>query len=158
MCAIVDANVAHEVFGPCKSEAGEKFYDWIDAEPGRLVVGGKLLKELEKGSPKFRKWASALIEAGKMRTMNEDQVNARAEEIKSECVSDDSHIIALAQISGARLLFTNESGEKKQRLGEDFKNKSLIDQPRGKIYTTRTNQRFTSTHKRLLGRRDLCQK
>lgn len=157
MCAIVDANVANEVFGPCQSEAGKKFYDWINKEPGRLVVGGKLLEELQEGSPKFREWASTLVEAGKMRTMNEDQVNAQAEAIKDKCVSDDSHIIALAQISGARLLFTNESSEKKQSLSEDFKNKSLI-KPEGKIYTTRKNQRFTSTHKRLLGRQDLCQK
>ena len=106
MCAIVDANVANEVFGPCKSEAGEKFYDWIDAGSERLIVGGKLLAELEKGSPKFREWASTLGAAGKMRTMNEEKVNAKAEAIKGECVSDDSHIIALAQISGARLLFT----------------------------------------------------
>ena len=106
MCAIVDANVAHEVFGPRQSPAGEKFYDWINAATGRLVVGGKLLEELKEGSPTFREWASALGEAGKMRTMNEDQVNAKAERIKDKCVSDDSHIIALAQISGARLLFT----------------------------------------------------
>jgi len=158
MCAIVDANVANEVFGPNKSPAGKKFYTWINAEPGRLVVGGKLLKELEKGSPKFRKWASTLIEAGKMRTMNEDQVNARAEEIKSECVSDDSHIIALAQISGARLLFTNESSEKRKSLSEDFKNKDLIDRPPGKIYTTRKYRHVTSTHKYLLRQQDLCQK
>lgn len=158
MCAIVDANVANEVFGPNQSPAGEKFYDWINKATGRLVVGGKLLEELRKGSPRFVEWASALGEAGKMRTMNEDQVNAKAEEIKSKCVSDDSHIIALAQISGARLLFTNESPQKKKSLCEDFKNRDLINQPQGKIYTTRTNQCFTPTHKRLLGRRDLCQK
>ncbi len=158
MCAIVDANVANEVFGPSQSEAGEKFYDWINAGSERLIVGGKLLEELKDGSPTFREWASTLGEAGKMRTMNEDQVNAKAEAIKGKCVSDDSHIIALAQISGARLLFTNESSEREKRLGEDFKNRDLINRPRGKIYTTRTNQRFTPTHKRLLGRRDLCQK
>ena len=62
MCAIVDANVANEVFDPCKSEAGEKFYDWIDAATGRLVVGGKLLAELEEGSPKFR--IDAMLLAG----------------------------------------------------------------------------------------------
>ena len=158
MCAIVDANVANEVFGPSQSPAGEKFYAWINAAAGRLVVGGKLLEELEEGSPKFREWASTLGDAGRMRTVNADQVNAKAEEMKNKCVSDDSHIIALAQISGARLLYTNESSEKKKRLCEDFKNRNLINQPRGKIYTSRKNKRFTSTHKRLLGRQDLCQK
>ena len=62
MCAIVDANVANEVFGPNQSEAGKKFYDWINAATGRLVVGGKLLAELEEGSPKFR--IDAMLLAG----------------------------------------------------------------------------------------------
>ena len=122
-----------------------------------MVVGGKLLEELKEGSPTFREWASTLGEAGRMRTVNADQVNAEAKKLKNKCVSDDSHIIALAQISGARLLYTNESTEKKMSLCEDFRNRDLI-QPQGKIYTTRKAKRFTSTHKRLLGQRDLCQK
>lgn len=158
MCAIVDANVANEVFGPKQSPAGEKFYGWVNAAPGRLVVGGKLLQELEQGSPQFREWASTLGEAGRLRIVNADQINAKAQEIQSQCVSDDSHIIALAQVSGARLLYTNESSERKKRLCEDFKNGQLVSNPRGKIYTTRQTTRFTDTHKSLLRRRDLCDK
>ena len=158
MCAIVDANVANEVFGPKQSPAGGKFYDWINAAAGRLVVGGKLLEELEKGSPSFRELASALEEAGRLRIVNADQVNAKAREIKTECVSNDSHIIALAQVSGARLLYTNESSERKKRLCDDFQNRQLVSKPRGKIYTTRMTKRFTDTHKKLLRRHDLCEK
>lgn len=158
MCAIVDANVANEVFGPKQSPAGEAFYGWINAAAGRLVLGGKLLRELQRGSPEFRVWASTLGEAGRLRIVNADQVNARAREIKTECVSDDSHIIALAQVSGARLLYTNESSERKKRLCEDFRNRQLVSNPPGKIYTTRKTKRFTDTHKRLLRRRDLCER
>ncbi len=157
MCAIVDANVANEVFGPNQSPAGEKFYDWINKAKGRLVVGGKLLKELKKCSPTFRKelviTLGTLLEAGRMRIVNADQVNTKAKELKSKCDSDDPHIIALAQISGARLLYTNDEG-----LQRDFKDKRLINQPEGRIYTTVQNNNFTSTHKSLLRQRNLCQR
>ena len=39
MCAIVDANVASEVFGTDRPEAGARFFDWINARSGRLFVG-----------------------------------------------------------------------------------------------------------------------
>ena len=54
MCAIVDANVAREVFGPSAPPAGEKFFAWLNKGSGRLVVGGKLLEELEASSKDFR--------------------------------------------------------------------------------------------------------
>ena len=56
MCAIVDVNVFHELFSLKHSEAGVKFFQWINCESGRLVVGGKLLDEL-KLTRLFQKWA-----------------------------------------------------------------------------------------------------
>ena len=56
-------------------------------------------------------------------------------------------MIALAQISGARLLYTNDSN-----LQKDFTNRLLIKNPRGKVYTTMLSQDFNSTHRRLLTR------
>ena len=52
-------------------------------------------------------------------------------------VSNDAHVIALAQVSGARLLYSNDSD-----LQDDFKDKSLIDSPRGRIYTTERGRRL----------------
>ena len=67
--------------------------------------------------------------------------------------SDDPHIIALAQVSGARLLYSNDKS-----LQQDFKNKDLINNPRGKVYiTNECRGNFSSGHKKLLVRRDLCQ-
>lgn len=151
MCAIVDANVASEVFSSSPSAAGKKLYDWINEATGRLVVGGKLLKELEENSPTFRDLARELVFAGRMRIENADDVNAKAEEIKDTCISNDQHIIALAQISGARLLYSRD-----RDLQEDFKNRELINRPRGKVYPDGSS--FTKAHKRLLGQSDLCQK
>ena len=47
----------------------------------------------------------------------------------SICVSNDPHVIALARISGARLLCSRD-----QKLHSDFGNKHLVDNPRGSVY------------------------
>ena len=154
MCAIVDANVAHEVFGSKRPEAGEKFFQWITHGSGRLVVGGEVQEELNGSSAGFRSWGREAVLSGRLRIENQVTVNARTDQLRAEetCKSDDEHVIALAQISGARLLYSNDSA-----LQRDFKRKSLIDNPRGKVYSTRENRDLTSGLRRLLGRRDLCQ-
>lgn len=153
MCAIIDANVAAEVFGPHPGQAGEKFFDWINTGSGRLVVGGKLHEELEASSQGFREWAQEAILAGRITRCNNDSVNAKMEKLQSanSCRSNDAHIIALAQVSGARLLYSNDAN-----LQRDFKDKNLIDSPRGKIYSTLSNENFQDSHRRLLGNRSLC--
>ena len=152
MCAIVDANVAGEVFGKEVSPAGREFFNWLNDGRGRLVVGGKLLNELE-GRQDFTKWASAATLAGRLTTLNADQVEERTREIAHEAKhsSNDPHVLAVAQIGSARLLFTND-----QALGQDFRNRHLIDKPRGRIYHTRDirsrndNKGFSEAHKHLL--------
>ena len=67
------------------------------------------------------------------------------------CRSDDEHVLALAVVSGARLLYTNDTA-----LIADFKNREIIANPRGKVYSTAVSNRVTATHRRLLGDRTLC--
>ena len=158
MCAIVDTNVANEVFGPGPRPAGEKFLDWINKGSGRLVVGGELLEEFETRSPGFREWAAIAVNSAKMRIENKGRVDARTEQLCEDqrLKSDDPHVIALAQLSGARLLYTNDGD-----LQNDFRNKNLVNNPSGKVYSTEAennpNKEFRATHKKLLGRNDLCQ-
>ena len=153
MCAILDANTAHEVFGANRPPAGEKFYSWINDGKLTLVVGGKLLEELETSARGFREWASRASTYGKVRIIDADRVAARTAQVEREGIytSDDPHVLALAQVSGARLLYSND-----ENLQQDFKKKRLIDNPRGKVYSTRTGTAFTDTHKKLLAARDLC--
>ena len=152
MCAIVDANVAAEVFGANPTPAGTEFLDWLNKR-GQLVTGGKQLEELQTASAGFREWASAAILAGRMAQIEDARVAARSNQIEGqkEHKSDDPHVLAVAQLSGARLLFTND-----QDLQDDFKTKTLIDNPRGRIYHTNTSQEISTTHRRLLGNRALC--
>lgn len=167
MCAIVDAQVAHEVFGENPSPAGYEFFKWVNEGRGRLVAGGKLLDELEAGSPDFRSWARQAQLSGRITLLDEGQVEQRTSQIERDAKhkSNDPHVLAVAQISGARLLFTNDAA-----LGEDFRDKSLIDRPEGRVYHTRDDRKikkrhpsydhrkFRPTHKRLLGNSRLCQK
>ena len=67
------------------------------------------------------------------------------------CKSNDLHVIGLALVSGARLLYTNDTA-----LIDDFGNREVIARPRGKIYTTARNANVTDAHRRLLAARDLC--
>ncbi len=151
MCAIVDVNVSHEIFGTNRPEAGEKFFERLNSGSLHLVVGKKLLGELRYG--KAQQWIQQAILAGIVHQETEGKVDRREEELNREgrCLSNDAHIIALGQISGARLLYSND-----RALQEDFRSKRLIDRPRGKVYSTNERKDFTSVHARLLNNRNLC--
>ena len=150
MCAIVDANVRDEVFGESKSPAGAFFLDWLTTGRGRLVVGGKLRAELADNQS-FRVWLSQAVQAGRARSIDDSEVDSATHDVLVEdvCQSNDPHVIALARISGVRLLYTNDD-----LLQNDFK--AIIHE--GVIYTTRLNKSTVSrTHKSLLGsRRRIC--
>ena len=67
------------------------------------------------------------------------------------CKSNDDHVLALAIVSGARLLFTNDNA-----LQDDFRNLQILPGIRGRVYTTQVRQDFSKTHRALLNRTDLC--
>ena len=90
---------------------------------------------------------------GKVHTVERENVDPLAAGLRASqsCVSNDEHVIALAQVSGARLLFSNDVP-----LHRDFKNRDLVDVPRGKVYSTREDTSFTQRHRRLLNDPALC--
>lgn len=152
MCAILDADVAHQVFGAARPPAGKAFFDWINSGGMRLVVGGKLLEELDNDS-RFRIWRQQAVQAGRLRVLRRDRIEARSSELRNQgaCQSNDVHVIALAQVSGARLLYSNDLS-----LHQDFGDRQLINSPRGKIYSARGSGQLQDSHRRLLRRNDLC--
>lgn len=154
MCAILDANVAGQVFGMDRSPAARAFFDRIDSGRVRLVVGGRLRRELDRISA-FGDWRRQAVLAGRVTLLNDEAVDDRATELGREnaCRSNDEHVIAVAQLGGARLLYSNDGD-----LQKDFRDKALIDQPRGKVYSTRTRDDVTPTHRRLLANRNLCRR
>ncbi len=152
MCAIIDSNVVAEAFGNNQTPAGEAFRKSVDQGKIRLVVGGELVDELDKNKS-FRKWRATAMQYGRVFTAGREQVapaTTRLREAQS-CVSNDEHVIALAQVTGARLLFSND-----EKLHSDFKNRQLIDGPRGRVYSTLTNSAVTRRRQRLLNDPSLC--
>ena len=165
--AIVDKNVVDELLSSVGSEAGPEFLKWIERGDGRLSSGGGNWDELRGHSKAFERWLHAARNIGWLRLVRDEAVRDETERLERDkasrlegaCRSNDTHVIALARVGGARLLFTND-GE----LQKDFRNSGLIRDPRGKVYTTRLrrrkrklrpDKRFTQTHRALLARNDL---
>lgn len=158
MCAIVDANAFHEVFreSPVRPPAGRGFFDWIRKGDGRLVVGGKLREELDRAG--LKDWMRTARQAGHIRLVDDESVDRRAEELDDEgvCQSNDSHVVALAEISGARLLYTND-----RQLQDDFKGYFKRSVQKGRVYSTNTdvtprNRHFTRAKQDLLVKHKSC--
>ena len=154
MCGIVDANVANEVFGDDRPPAGEHYFDWLASPRGQLVVGGQLRRELSRDH-RFVQWLGVAVRRGRARSVADADVEARTHELRRReiCESDDEHVLALALVSGARLLYTNDAA-----LIGDFKNREIVPRPGGKVYTTARNNRVTVAHRRLLSDRTLCRR
>ncbi len=146
MCVVLDTDVQAEVFGDARPPAGEAFFDWINRGDGRLVAGGKLLKELA-GRENFREWWRQALLAGLVTEVDNEAVRAETNRLVEEkaCRSNDHHVIALAVVGGARLLYTKD-----RKLTSDFKNRRLIDDPPGRIYSTRRSGAFSRSKRRLL--------
>lgn len=130
MCAILDANVAGVVFGPDCGPAGREFRRWIENGTGRLAVGGLLRRELSVHGG-FRTWLREALLSGCATSVSDEQVDERAKRLQEQdaCRSDDEHVLSLASISGARLLYSQD-----RELQRDFKDPRLLNSPRGKVY------------------------
>lgn len=138
MCAILDNSTRDEVFGNAPTDRGRLFYEWINQGQGRLAIGGtKLREELggstqQPGSVNFRRWLPTAIRQGFVIQPDDDEaVDAVADALEAQgvCLSDDPHVLALAQDTGARLLYSNDGD-----LQDDFRNRAIIGGVRGKIY------------------------
>ena len=164
MCAIIDNDVSHQAFGANPTGPGLFFRDWLSRSNGGIIVaGGRLFRELIQ-NPNFRSFFEARQQAGRAIRIPDAVVDeAEAELHDMETRSNDKHVLALARVSGARLLFTNDNA-----LKLDFTDTNIIPNTPGHIYTTnrgRNVRRYaeqeitqvTRTHKSLLNRTDLCE-
>ena len=145
MCVIVDANIAALVFRLNPPPEYAQVMRWLLGREGRLVLGGRNRHELQKVGAAART-IRRLAVAGKAAAQADDMVNEEKRRVKKAglCRSDDSHVIALARVSGARTLCSED-----QALHADFTNRELVNSPRGRIYQN-------ATHKRLLRHTSGC--
>lgn len=151
MPAILDtANVHGELWEDTGNAAGRGFRNAVERGNLRLIGGGsQFKKELAGSGRQAQKWCNELRRAGRMQMLCDEKVDARGGSVRPKCASDDPHIIALAQMSGARLLYSNDKG-----LHRDFTNPELVGKPpmRGQVYSTALGDGFTKDRRALLAR------
>lgn len=135
MCIIIDANLASEIFRDTLNENYVPIIYWLFSRDGIMIHGGKLSVELFRIGCASRS-IKVLQQAGHAINIDNTTVGLEEQNINNLniCVSDDPHIIALARVSGARTLCSHDND-----LHVDFKNKNLIDKPRGSIYQDRNH-------------------
>lgn len=153
MCAIIDNNVRDELVRADANEVGKLFRDWLSSGKGKLVVGGKLLTEL-RGSKKVKLWIANGMRAGHVVGYPAATIEKITADVARQCKSDDPHVVALARVSGARLLYTRDHD-----LMDDFCNRTLLGgRIAGKIYTDAYGRTTVKPqHLKLLDRKDLCE-
>lgn len=151
MCMIMDLNTAIEVFGESRTPAASQVYDWLNGPRCRLVIGGRLRTELS-GHGEVVQWLRGAVLAGRVRQENDATVDAREAQIRQAggYISDDPHITALAEVSGSRLLYSNDTA-----LGRDFRDRKLLS-PQGKLLPQKGSKNAQKTRQRMLSEPDLC--
>lgn len=129
MCMIVDASRLGVFLAEPVHEDSVPIRKWLDERGGRIVysTAGKFADEVVG---KARTKLEAYYQAGKAEYVPLEHFEEDARTLASQIRSNDPHIIALARAKGVRLLYTGDGD-----LANDFKDKSLIDRPRGKVYS-----------------------
>ena len=136
---IVDTNCMAETFsGTCSADL-RLVRDCLLSGAGVLTYGGSKLTEEYARIDNVRRVLLRLDQAGRAQKVTRQLVDNEEAVIRALhiCKSDDEHIIALARISGARVLCSKD-----QALHADFKNLTLIA-PKGAVYQK-------AAHKKLL--------
>ncbi len=141
MCLIIDVNWVHHVH-PTPNADGTPIREALLTGRARLVYGGKLSQEYRDGSRDFRRWLVRLDQAGRALKVPDADVNRATDELvrAGTLVSDDPHIIALAQVSRVRLLCSSDGA-----LHTDFTNHVLLS-PRGSVYQRAEHAHLIDDH------------
>lgn len=130
---IIDANRAGDFSRPLQDHAKE-IRERVSSKRMTICTGGRLTRELS--NTKLSKLLGEWGRAGRLKRVSDAEVNAREAELSGTITSDDGHIIAIAQISRCRLLFSDD-----QALIDDFTEVSLLSSPQGKVVKSTTHRR-----------------
>jgi hypothetical protein len=147
LCVIVDNSVAGIVFAVPHRAEYVPLWQWIDRKGGIIIYGGKFTNEL-CGSSKVARLLAELKRSGRAKQVARNIVDVEERTVRelNICRSNDPHVIALARISGARVLCADDGN-----LENDFKNTRLVSSPQGRIYKN-------AGHKHMLAHNRLCKR
>jgi predicted nucleic acid-binding protein len=141
MCLIIDTNVVHKVF--LSSDADHQpVRRALAKHKATLVYGGELRREYLRNG-KFCAILRRLDQSGAAKLFPDDEIDVKTKALAQAggYQSDDPHILALAIVTGARVLCSDDDA-----LSADFKNKKLIDNPRGSVYRQAKHVHLLSKH------------
>lgn len=130
MPTIVDANCCAKAFSTPPDPEFAPIAKALFTRRATLVCGGRLQREYLRVNVAARA-LKTLEQAGVLKILDPQAVDKLEYQLAAQkaCVSDDQHVIAIAQLANARLLCSHD-----QALHHDFLNKQLIDHPRGSVY------------------------
>ncbi len=130
MCLIVDANLCSVIFKKTNDKAFLNLRKAIFSSRLTLIHGGKLTSEYQQAG--VLDIVASLSRSGRAIRISDELIEKQLALIKDSCTSNDHHVIALARADRlrGRVLCSND-----EALRVDFKNKALIDSPRGTIYS-----------------------
>lgn len=125
MCVVIDTNKAADF---CKQERPylKVLMKWI-LKGGRIVSGGRLQGELFKIT-EMRALVSEWSKRGNLVQLSTDVVANKEKEISPLCKSDDPHVLAIAIISNAHIVVTED-----KLLIEDLRDLKIVKRRR-RIY------------------------
>ena len=134
MCIIIDANKLSSFLADPPDEDSAPVRKWLD-KGGILVysTGSIFAEEVTK---RAKRKLTDYVRAGQAKVIPGEQFTDDESSLRTQrgLRSNDPHVLALARVSGARLLYTGDND-----LIADFKNKQFIDKPRGKVYSGSAN-------------------
>jgi hypothetical protein len=128
MCIIIDANCAAD-FANAAPEAAP-IAKWLLSSSSKIAIGGTKLKAEYSKVKRLTKVSLTLQSRGQIYIRDADVVDQKEQHIKAVIhhASDDEHILALAMISGARLVYSHDKA-----LHQDFCDPHILS-PRGRVY------------------------
>ena len=135
MCLIVDASVVNELVAN-KTKRSKVFLEFQSKRRIRIATCSDLKKE-HKGNTAVIDFFRRIKQNNLLDDIDDEQIDAEKDLVAkaAQPKSNDLHVLALARISGARVIATDD-----RALQEDIGNKKLLDAPRGKVFSNE-NQR-----------------
>lgn len=133
---IVDTNRMGDFLAEPVTPDSAPIHGWLRKGGGNLVfsIGGPFATELY---PAAKRRLLAYSQAGRAKNFPGEEVEDEARRLESAGVvrSNDAHVLALARVSGARLLYSGDAA-----LMADFKDGKILAKPRGRIYSGAKNK------------------
>jgi hypothetical protein len=135
VCLILDTNRFGDTFSDSPRPAYVPLLRWLtdpDGDGSAVLGGTKYRAEVGKVD-RARRFFVERVRAGRAHSVDDAAVDAEEARLHAAnaCLSDDEHVVALARISGARVVCTED-----QDLWKDVGDKGLLDRPRGRVYRT----------------------